>query len=232
MSLTIAELNAGIAYWRTMRWPQDFHNAFYQQMGATNPGGNFTAIWWSGFLPILRGWKALRPMSQAFVTNRASAQFAQLSRDWNSSIAPVLACDIATIQWSQISSFPATVAQIKNVTSPVFTSKFCHFLAPHIFPVIDNAAMGNPFSAYQAYYSSGQAEWAATSAPVQVSLVSTLTQAIGTPPIQSYPMKCKIIELCLIGRNQNRANKTVVATAGNVPRSLRSGSSTSAVPHL
>jgi hypothetical protein len=29
-----------------------------------------------------------------------------------------------------------------------------------------------------------------------------------------------------------KQNKTVVATAGNVSRSLRSGSSTAAVPHL
>jgi hypothetical protein len=205
MSLTISELNAGIAYWRTTRWPQDFHNAFYQRMKATNPNGNFTAIWWSGFLPILSGWKALRPKSQAFVTNRASGHFAQLSKSWTSSIAPVLTSDIATIQWSQICSFPGIVAQIKNVTSPVFTSKFCHFLAPHIFPVIDNAAMGNPFSTYQAYYSFGRAEWAATSQPDQISLVGALTQEIGTPPIQTYPMKCKIIELCLIGRHQNGA---------------------------
>ena len=31
---------------------------------------------------------------------------------------------------------------------------------------------------------------------------------------------------------KTEANKTVVATAGNVPRSLRSGSLLSAVPHL
>ena len=202
MPLTVDELNSGISYWRTTRWPQDFHNAFYQQMVAANPNGNFTATWWSGFLPILSGWKALRPKSQAFVTGRAVSRFSQLSQDWTGVIVPVLQSDIATVSWSQVSAFPATVAQIKNVTSPVFTSKFCHFLAPHIFPVIDNAAMGNPFSTYQAYYSCAQSQWIATHPSVQADLVGILTHAIGTNPILSYPMKCKIIELCLIGRHQ------------------------------
>lgn len=37
---------------------------------------------------------------------------------------------------------------------------------------------------------------------------------------------------CQIFPETNKANKTVVATAGNVTRSLRSGSPLSAVPHL
>jgi hypothetical protein len=37
---------------------------------------------------------------------------------------------------------------------------------------------------------------------------------------------------CLTSPEANKANKTVVATADNVPRSLRSGRPTSAVPHL
>jgi hypothetical protein len=205
MSLTVAELNAGITYWRTTRWPQDFHNAFYGEMAEANPNGNFTPQWWSGFLPILSAWKAIRPKSQAFITNRAARRFAQISQDWADGIAPVLTSDIASIQWPQISTFTAIASQIKDVDSPVFTSKFCHFLAPHIFPVIDNAAMGNPFSTYHAYYLCAQSQWIATAAHVQTDLVKALTDAIGAP-IEGYPMKCKIIELCLIGRNQIGAN--------------------------
>jgi len=37
---------------------------------------------------------------------------------------------------------------------------------------------------------------------------------------------------CLTSPGTNKANKTVVATADNVPRSLRSGHPISAVPHL
>lgn len=68
----------------------------------------------------------------------------------------VLASDIAQVQWAQVAAFVKIVSEIKNVASPVFTSKFCHFLAPRIFPFIDNATMGNPFFSYEAYYQTAQ----------------------------------------------------------------------------
>ncbi len=207
MSLTIDELNAGISYWRTTRWPQDFHNAFYCDMARANPNGTFTPKWWDGFLPILSGWRALRPRSQVFVTNRATQKFAELSQVWKKAIEDVFTSDIATIPWGNIAPFATLVGTIKNVESPVFTSKFCHFLAPHIFPVVDNAAMDNPFRTYENYYLTGQSQWKATNDAVQQELVKTLTWAINPKPIENYPMKCKIIELCLIGRNQKKVQE-------------------------
>jgi hypothetical protein len=41
-------------------------------------------------------------------------------------------------------------------------------------------------------------------------------------PVRAVPIQAQ----------EKKANKTVVATAGNVPRSLRSASPLSAVPHL
>ncbi len=41
-----------------------------------------------------------------------------------------------------------------------------------------------------------------------------------------------LVVMFLIGDNSKKANKPVVATAGNVSLSLRSGSPTSAVPHF
>lgn len=201
MPLTVNELNNGITYWNNTPWPRDFHNAFYQQMAALNPNGNFTADWWGTFVRILGQWRALRPRSRAFLTERAVNRFGRLSEDWNNSILPVMAFDITDIQWPQISSFPAIVAEIKDVFSPVFTSKFCHFLAPHIFPVIDNAAMGNPFLTYERYFLFGQSEWRDTPTDIRNDLIDILQDAIGPNLIHNYPIKCKIIELCLIGRH-------------------------------
>ena len=128
------------------------------------------------------------------------------SRHWGRSgtltVEPNLGHDVATLDWSQISAFQALVGEIKDVTSPVFTSKFCHFLAPAIFPVVDNAAMGNPFSTYEACFRTFKAEWLSTDEVTRQALVSRLTNLIDAPLVAGYPTKNKIVELCLIGRNQ------------------------------
>jgi hypothetical protein len=104
------------------------------------------------------------------------------------------------LEWHQIAAFPTLVAEIKDVTSPVFTSKFCHFLAPRIFPVTDNKLMGLPFPTYEAYFTAGRAEWLGTDRATQDDLIKLLTHEVGEPLFGDFPMKCKLIELCMIGR--------------------------------
>jgi hypothetical protein len=127
-----------------------------------------------------------------------------LSVTWDETVALNLNNDIANVEWQQIATFPALVAEIKDVKSPVFTSKFCHLLAPRIFPVVDNAAMGNPFPTYKCYYISGRDEWLETDPATQQALEARLTEQIDVPLVENYPTKCKLIELCLIGRHNNR----------------------------
>lgn len=203
MALTATQLDAGISHWRTTRWPQDFHNEFYHRMQSGNPKGIFNEHWWQTFVLELSKWKALRPRSQEFVSRRAADRFEKLTQVWAEVMTEaVLRSDISEVEWSQVCSFPDLVEEIKGVDSPVFTSKFCHFLAPQIFPVIDNAAMGNPFYTYEHYYTTGKSEWAETPAATQLQLVSELTRQMAETPIKAYPFKCKIIEICLIGRHR------------------------------
>ena len=202
MSLTRAELDQGVNYWLTTRWPRDFHNDFYRCMADANPHGAFDGAWWADFLPVLRGWGATRPRGSAFLTSRAQEKFSALAGVWELAVEPNLGQDIASLEWSRVSAFPTLVSEIKNVASPVFTSKFCHFLAPAIFPVVDNAAMGNPFSAYEACFRTFKAEWLSTDEVTRQALVSRLTNLIDAPLVAGYPTKNKIVELCLIGRNQ------------------------------
>jgi hypothetical protein len=101
-----------------------------------------------------------------------------------------------------------TVAEIKDVRSPVFTSKFCHFLLPQVFPVVGNRAMGNRamgnrFPTYQSYFECAQAEWLSTPEPTQTRLSTALDGLIGAERISRYPTTSKIAELCLIGRRQS-----------------------------
>lgn len=120
-------------------------------------------------------------------------------------IAPNLQQDIGTLEWGQIAVFPLLVTKVKPLKypSPVFTSKFCHFLAPRIFPIVDNKAMGNPFATYEAYFTTARLEWLSTDSATRTELVALLTQEIGAPVFSDFPMKCKLIELCLIGRYIN-----------------------------
>ena len=202
MTLTRAELEQGVSYWRDKtRWPRDFHNDFYRHMASANPHGAFDDAWWADFLPVLRGWRATRPRGSAFLTARAQTQFSALAQAWTLDVEPNLGHDIASIEWSDVSAFPVLVGEIKDVASPVFTSKFCHFLAPAIFPVVDNAAMGNPFSTYEACFRTFKAEWLSTDEVTRQALVSRLTNLIDAPLVAGYPTKNKIVELCLIGRN-------------------------------
>jgi hypothetical protein len=204
MPLTIGQLKQGISYWRRdTKWPRDFHNEYYQDLAAINPRGGFNQRWWEQFLPILRAWRATRPCSSTFLTCRAQAQFGALHKAWTATVAPHLAKDIGELEWHQIAEFPILVAKIKDVASPVFSSKFCHFLAPHIFPVVDNAAMGNPFGTYEKYFTTARAEWCNTDAKTQAKLSVLLTREIGGSVFSGFPMKCKLIELCMIGRRQN-----------------------------
>jgi len=201
VSLTRAEFDRGVEYWFEVGWPRDFHRSFYTEIAAANPRGAFDDVWWAGFLPVLRAWRATRPRGSDYLTARARARFAGLSRTWASALQPHLGSDVNDVEWRELTAFPALVAEIKNMDPPTFTSKFCHFLAPALFPVVDGAAMGSPFATYAACYAAYQREWRLTDERIRRELTLRMRELIGAPLTDAFPMKNKVIELCLIGRN-------------------------------
>lgn len=202
MSLRLAEFERGVAYWlEETDWPSDFHNTFYREMAEANPRGSFDDAWWAGFLPVLRAWRATRPRGSDFLTPRARDRFNAMAQTWRTAVEPNLGGDIASVEWSQVWAFPVLVAEIKDVTSPVFASKFCHFLAPAVFPIVDNAAMGNPYPTYAACFNAYRSEWFSTDEATRQSLATQLAHLIGASLDDGYPIKNKVVELCLIGRN-------------------------------
>lgn len=209
MSHEMQELADGVAFWHGRQWPADFHNSKYVNWAKQNPNGDFTLNWWHQFLPILRDWKATRPFSSAELTPRFTKSAAALSSAWQAACLPFLDEDISTVTWDQVKAFPTEVAKIKptKAASPVFTSKFCHFLLPRVFPVVDNAGMGNRWPTYEAYFGVVQDEWGSTSTGTQADLVKELTRAIeaaDAPVFSGFPMTNKIVELRLIGRYHPR----------------------------
>ena len=204
--LQISELVAGIAYWRgRTTWPVDFHNAQYQRWSAQNPRGKFTDQWWKPFLSTLVAWKAVRPQSPTQLTSRFSQLAKGLGATWQSACAPYMGQDITSVTWEQVGDFPTKVAAIKPVKggSPVFPSKFCHFLLPKVYPVVDTSAMGNGWQTYESYFRFVQGEWGATPLDFQKELLALLDgeiAAAGSPAFTDFPFVNKIVELCVIGR--------------------------------
>ena len=109
--------------------------------------------------------------------------------------------------------FPRRVAPIKptQTPSPVFTSKFCHFLLPRVYPVVDNEGLGNRWSTYETYFRLVQREWIDTDPNVRISLVNRLSgliEATGASVFAGFPVANKIIELRLMGRHHPGMSKT------------------------
>jgi len=200
MSLNRKDFDRGVAYWRRRKWPADFHNAFYREMANRDPHGDFNDDWWADFLLELRRWRATRRRGSDFLTSRARDRFSSLSAAWRDAVQPNLGQDIETVEWSRVSAFPTLVAEIKDVASPVFASKFCHFLAPAIFPLVDNAAMGNPYATYEACFCAYRREWLSTDRSTRELLTGRLARLVGVPLVDGFPLKNKTVELCLIGR--------------------------------
>ena len=201
------ELADGVAFWlcRTT-WPADFHNADYEKWARQNPNGDFTAAWWQRFLPTLQAWIATRPFSGAVLTSRFTQCATALSAAWQEACVPHLKDDISAVTWDEVKAFPNEVAKIKptKAPSPVFTSKFCHFLLPKVFPVVDNEGLGNRWPTYEGYFRYVQGEWKSTNSVARAELVTELTrlvEATGQQVFSGFPMTNKIVELRLIGRH-------------------------------
>ncbi|MBQ0994860.1 hypothetical protein KBX08_32935 [Micromonospora sp. H61] len=198
----------GVRWWQTSTgWPKDFHNADYEVLAAQNPNGVFLDDWWAGFLPRLTLWRALRPFSRAEVTGLLVANRDDLASAWHQACAPVRDNDITEVTWDRVRAFPEVVARLKPTSSPVFRSKFCHFLLPRIFPVFDNLAVGGSCT-YERYFNLIRDTWNVTPADLQASLISELSQMVedeGRGPLHvGFPMATKITELALIGRKHGQ----------------------------
>jgi hypothetical protein len=140
---------------------------------------------------------------------QANASFMEraeaLGEVWREACVPVLDEDISTVGWERIAAFPIEVGKIKPTKrpSPVFTSKFCHFLLPKVFPVVDDEGLGNRWPTYEGYFRFVQEVWKSTDVVDQSRLEAELSRLIeleGQRPSSRFPMKNKIVELRLIGR--------------------------------
>lgn len=203
MSFTKIEFDKGIEYWKKQvpRWPADYHNEFYKKLSNSGLTGQFNKDWWEFIWPYIRSWYAYRGKTKLYLTEHYYERMIKLQEVWDKDIKPLQDQDISLVKWETIEEFTSIVAEIKNSSTPVFTSKVCHFLAPQIFPVTDNKASGLPNKTYKEYFYVVQNEWAETDRITQDELIKMMKDIIGVDIFNNYPIKCKIIDICLIGRN-------------------------------
>ena len=101
-----------------------------------------------------------------------------------------------------VSAFSMLVSDAKTAAFPVFTLKFCHFLARGSSRWSIILPMGNLFPTYEACFTTFRAEWLSTDEVARQALVFRLAELIDAPLADGYPIKNKIVEICLIGRKQ------------------------------
>ena len=142
--VNLDNLRSGIGRFQR-RWPMeaDFHNAFYQRLREATYAGITTNLW-ANLVDTLAAWKAIRPRSKAEIWTRGGQRLPDLQRerttilDQHNGHAP----DLLVATWGEVEPLFTVAVWIKDVASPVFASKLCHFLLSDTFPVADRAMIG------------------------------------------------------------------------------------------
>ncbi|MEP6755081.1 MAG: hypothetical protein ABJA67_06250 [Chthonomonadales bacterium] len=198
--LTEANLLAGIHLWRTQKpnWPRDFHNEYYQELSRLKQNG-LNANWWRQMVNYLSGWRALRPLTKEEIHGRAVGRLGQLQTTYNHIVASHAgeSLNLTTVNWESLEELYSVAFDIKDVNSPVFGSKLCHFILPNAFPVIDRDVIGVDARAYHEYWQFCKVQW--TECTEREALQQMLRQAIGEAVHIEYPYSTKVTELCIIG---------------------------------
>lgn len=196
--ITIENLTNGIREWRTHKnWWQDFDNALYIELKEGRAKG-FDADYLELLIKHLVDWKALRPRTKAFIRERGLERLPRLKKEFENIITsyPLSQTDMGNIRWESIHKLFYTAWEIKDVNSPVFASKMCHFLMPRVFMVIDNEFIGVN-EPYEMYWKRCQSAW--VKCEEKDKYVEILKSEIGENVILDYPWATKITELCING---------------------------------
>jgi hypothetical protein len=203
MPLTPRELADGLAYWYRRSWPKDLHNAEYKCWAEERP---FEDDWWNQrMLPRLKAWKATRPFPGWLIAQNYGVHVTAIRSAWNTVREASRSRDISTLTWNEVCALPNATAVLKPTPSPVFRSKFSHFLFPSVFPVIDNWAMGGARTRYEDYFGRVQEEWHDAPQDELIALLMTHINQSGGELFVGFPAVNKVVELCLIGRRHPQA---------------------------
>jgi len=201
--INIDNLNRGIEIFKgRINWPRDFHNGFYKLLSEKFNeyflGIQEPELYLRYIVDNLAIWKALRGrhgftkqflMTKLIEENDLLMGFITVLRNRNLSI------DIAN--YEDIQNIFNFAKGLKRAESPVFASKFCHFLFPNLFVVVDNE-LSQARTDYRTYWEFCKQSWSLC--PNKEILKEILNEEIQNNLIPNYPYSCKIAELCYIGK--------------------------------
>ncbi len=202
--LTIDNLKVGISVWRNKpRWDQDFHNSFYEKLYQNRAGG-LNREWWDGIVDDLSNWKAIRPYPKEDIHKRGLDYLPNLQKEYLRvlDLSGIGEPNLEICSWETLRDLFGVAADIKETMpfSPVFASKLCHFIFPSAYPVVDRQVVGLSGS-YSKYWHYCQGQWSA--GKIKYDLVEHLKFEIGAEIFEHFPWSTKIVELCMIGKNES-----------------------------
>ncbi len=201
MVLNEKNLRAGIRSWKQRdSFPTDFHSAFYSAQKADLTDHGISEGWWRKQIDVLFAWKALRPYSKEAMKRRGLARLPRLEREYGRLLQRNRS--VADAEWSDLEPLFEVAREIKNVDSPVFASKLCHFLIPNGYFVIDREAIGNKTNDYPGYWEACRDLWRSgdSKTALKQRLRSEIVKASHDGRVFSgYPWAVKVTEVCLIG---------------------------------
>lgn len=192
-------LRLGIQIFNNRNWTEDLHNCFYletEERFNEYLNTNNHTIFWDYIVNNLSKWKALRGkkhFTKQILFDKLREQNNLLRTNINGTIH--LNNSFENCEWNNLQDLFEFAKTLKDVRSPVFASKFCHFLFPNLFIVKDNALVGTRNN-YENYWSNCKNGW--LNCPTKELLIQILSEEI-VNPIPNYPYATKIAELCYIG---------------------------------
>jgi hypothetical protein len=200
-AISLLAFQNGVRLWNThANWPRDFHSQLYRDLGALLAGG-VTPSAWEQLVDILWDWRAIRPKTKQYIRERGAAALGEINRGVDAIRRHRAQFEISDVTWDEVEPLFQTAMNIKDVTRPVFASKLCHFLAPSVFPVIDNEYIGLSGD-YAEYWKSCRQLWAAADGRLKTELKAELGKYVRPENAGSYPWATKIVEICLSGMSK------------------------------
>jgi len=203
-TLSPENLQKGISFWINDKphWPRDLHYSFYCDLIEINKY-KFTDEWWKRYIDLLWSWVAIRPKTKNDIYLQGLKYLSKIAKKYTQKDLDNQTINSA--HWKDISEFFDLIFKIKNVKSPVFTSKMSHFINPSLFPVIDGEVIGLKFPKYKEYWEYIQDLW--VNLNQKEELINILENQINASKNHNlldeinlkYPYPTKITELCLIG---------------------------------
>ncbi len=175
----------------------DFHNNLYRRLENERQRG-LDDTFWSFLVDELWNWRAIRPKSKPEIRDEGAKRLSDLRRLFHQ-LASKSSGDlptVETVEWSDVSPLFDIAWQIKDVSSPTFASKLCHFLVPPAYFITDGTLVKRGWKDYEEYWEDCRDAWLRQSNKRILTDELRRRMPKDCTPCRTYPWPTKITELC------------------------------------